>query len=115
MGPSNSGFVVPRNAGAPLTSIAATTLEDNALAAQRILDEYNKLNPVPIHRRDMNYQFPPGLFSTEVDLEGSKSAYENLLMELSDPRDVAMLFSQIEADPRRPQNVFQDLSLDIFD
>lgn len=92
-----------------------TTIEENAAAVQRILEDYNKMHAVPPHRRDMNYQFPQGLFSTEVNLEGSQEAYRHILTELDNPADFASLFNQIEAIPTRPQNVFPDINMDIFD
>ena len=91
------------------------TLEENAATVQRILDEYNSLNPEPTHRKDMNYSFPNDLFSTEVNLEGSQQAYQNILTELDNPEEFQKLFIQVEADPLRPQNMFHDIDLDIFD
>ena len=91
------------------------TVEENAATAQRILDEYNRLNPEPTHRKDMSYNFPTDLFSTEVNLEGSQQAYQNILTELENPEEFQKLFNQVEADPFRPPNMFQDIDLDIFD
>ena len=98
-----------------LSTPAMTTIEENAAAVQRILEDYNKMHTAPPHRRDMNYHFPEGLFSTEVNLEGSQEAYRNILSELDDPADFATLFNQIEAVPTRPQNIFPDVNMDIFD
>lgn len=98
-----------------LATPAMTTIEENAAAVQRILEDYNKMHTAQPHRRDMNYQFPEGLFNTEVNLEGSQEAYRNILTELDNPADFATLFNQIEAIPTRPQNVFPDVNMDIFD
>ena len=97
------------------TIFAGITVEENAANAQRILDEYNRMNPEPTHRKDMNYTFPSDLFSTEVNLEGSQQAYQNILTELENPEEFQKLFNQVEADPFRPPNMFQDIDLDIFD
>ena len=94
---------------------AGITVEENAATVQRILDEYNRMNPEPVHRKDMNYSFPPDLFSSEVNLEGSQQAYQNILTELENPEEFQKLFIQVEADPLRPQNMFHDIDLDIFD
>lgn len=99
----------------PLSTPAMTTIEENAAAVQRILEDYNKMHTLPPHRRDMNYPFPEGLFSTDVNLEGSQEAYRNILTELDNPGDFASLFNQIEAIPTRQQNVFPDVNMDIFD
>lgn len=69
----------PDAGGAVLTTPAQTTFEDNALRAQQILQEYNQLSAVPRHRKDFSYDFPSGLFSSEVDLEGSQTAYHNIV------------------------------------
>ena len=92
-----------------------TTIEENAAAVQRILENYNKSHAVPAHRRDMNYQFPEGLFNTEVNLEGSQEAYRNIITELDNPGDFASLFDQIEAIPTRQSNMFPDVNMDMFD
>lgn len=99
----------------PLSTPAMTTIEENAAAVQRILEDYNKMHTVPPHRRDMNYQFPEGLFNTEVNLEGSQEAYHNIITELDNPADFASLFDQIEAIPTRQNNMFPDVNMDIFD
>ena len=65
--------------GVVLTTPAQTTFEENAVRAQQILQEYTQLNAVPRHRKDFNYDFPSGLFSSEVDLEGSQTAYHNIV------------------------------------
>ena len=98
-----------------LSTPATTTIEENAATVQRILEDYNKMTAVPPHRKDMNYQFPDGLFSTEVDLEGSQEAYRNILQDLENPADFASLFDQVEADPMRSNNMFKDLNMDTFD
>lgn len=92
-----------------------TTIEENAAAVQRILEDYNKMHAAPSHRRDMNYQFPEGLFNTEVNLEGSQEVYRNIISELENPADFASLFDQIEAIPTRQTNMFPDVNMDIFD
>ena len=94
---------------------ANTTIEDNALAAQKILDEYNRVTAPPPRKKDMNYSFPPGLFTAEVDLEGSELAFRNLLEGLETDQDLQDLLNQIDADPFKPSNVFSDLDFDIFD
>ena len=116
-GPSSIAHSTPvaANMRPVITVPASTTLEENAATAQRFLEEYNRLNTVPPHRKDMNYNFPPGLFSTEVDLEGSQQAYRNLLVDLDRPEEFQRLFDQVEADPFHPQNVFQDIDFDVFD
>ena len=102
--------------GQVFSSPADTTFEENAATVQRILEEYHRLTAEPPNNKDMNYQFPPDLFTTEVDLEGSQQAYRNLLTELDNPADFGKLFNQVEADPLRPQtSLFQDINLDIFD
>ena len=94
---------------------ANTTIEDNALAAQKILDEYNRVTAPPQRKKDMNYSFPPGLFTAEVDLEGSELAFRNLLEGLETDQDLQDLLNQIDADPFKQSNVFSDLDFDIFD
>ena len=98
-----------------LSTDAVTTIEENAATVQRILEDYNRMHTAPQLRKDMNYKFPEGLFNTEVDLLGSQQAYQNILTEFDNPADFTMLFDQVEADPLRPSNMFQDLSMDIFD
>ena len=103
-------------AGPVLSTPASTTLVENAATAKKILEEYIKMNAVPPHRKDMNYNFPPGLFPSEVDLEGSQRAYENVLRGLDNPDDFQRIFNQIEADPFHQQNIFGDIDLgDVFD
>lgn len=97
----------------PLSTPAMTTIEENAAAVQRILEDYNKMHTAPPHRRDMNYQVPEGLLNTE--LEGSQQAYRNIITELDNPADFASLFDQIEAIPTRQNNMFPDVNMDIFD
>ncbi len=92
-----------------------TTIEENAAAVQRILEDYNKIHVTPLHRKDMNYNFPEGLFNSEVDLEGSREAYRNILTEFDNPANFTSLFNQVEADPMRLNSIFQDVSMDIFD
>ena len=94
---------------------ANTTIEDNALAAQKILDEYHRVTAPPQRKKDMNYSFPPGLFTTEVDLEGSELAFRNLLEGLETDQDLQDLLNQIDADPFKQSNIFSDLDFDIFD
>lgn len=100
----------------PLSTPAMTTIEENAAAVQRILEDYNKMqtNPPP-HRKDMKYPFPEGLFNTEVNLEGSQEAYRNMTTELENPADFASLFDQIEAIPTPQNYIFADMNMDIFD
>lgn len=93
---------------------STTTLEENAATAQRFLEEYQRMNVTPPLRKDMNYEFPSGLFTTEVDLAGSQLAYRNLLLDLDNPEDFEQLFEQIEADPFRAQNIFEDIDLECF-
>lgn len=92
-----------------------TTIEENAAAVQRILEDYNRMHTVPPRKRDMNYHFPEGLFNTEVDLEGSQEAYQHLLTGLDNPADFVKLFNQVEPDLVHPHSIFHDLSMDIFD
>lgn len=114
-------FLVPLVCVAPDSAVqvrstpAMTTIEENAATVQRILEDYNKIHSRPIHRRDMNYPFPEGLFNTEVNLEDSQGAYRNIMTEFDNPADFTALFDQIEADPLRPNNMFQDINMDIFD
>lgn len=70
--------------------------------------------PAP-HRRDFNYSFPPGLFPAEVDLEGSAQAYHSLIDGLENCSDLQQLLNQVDADPFRSNNIFNELDLDIFD
>ena len=90
------------------------TVEQNAQLAQQILDEYMKKNAPPAHQKESNYQFPPGLFPSEVDLEGSAQAYHYHIEGL-DNQELQQILSQVDADPFKPNNVFGDLDLDFFD
>ena len=56
------------------TSPAETSLEENAMKAQQMLVEYEQQVAQPHRRKDMNIEFPPGLFppEKEIDLEGSQ-------------------------------------------
>jgi aryl hydrocarbon receptor nuclear translocator len=95
---------------------ADTTVQENALATQKIVDNYLKQVMPPPHRKDMNYEFPPGLFTDEVDLEGSAQAYYNLIEGLENSSDFQQLLNQVDADPfKTSSNVFTELDLDIFD
>ena len=82
----------------------------------RILQEYEKSNAPPTStRKDHGYNFPPGLFNGEVDLEGSQLAYQYLLQGLDSPNDFQQLLVQVEANPLNAQNVFGDINFDVFD
>lgn len=82
----------------------------------KILEEYEKsTNPPSGPRKDLHYSFPPGLFSSEVDLEGSQTAYQYLLQGLDSPNDFQQLLVQVEANPMNSQNMFGDINFDIFD
>ncbi len=100
----------------PIVSTAATTtFEENAATVQRILEEMQRLNPQTVHRRDLHYGFPDGLFPSEVDLEGSQQAYQHLVHGLDNPNDFLKMFDQVEADPLRQQSLFGELNFDPFD
>ena len=90
------------------------TVEQNAATAQRILEDYLKKNAPPPRRKDTNYPFPPGLFQSEVDLEGSAQAYHYHIEGL-DSNDLQQILNQVDADPFKPNNVFDDLDFDFFD
>lgn len=94
---------------------ADITVEQNAVTAQKIVDEYIKMTAPPPHRKDMNYSFPAGLFPGEVDLEGSAQAYHHLIDGLEENQDLQQILNQIDADPFRPSSVFGDLEFDLFD
>ena len=64
----------------------------------KFLDEYNRLiSPTP-QRVDMNYEFPEGLFTTEVNLAGSAEAYQTLLGGLEPSNNLQQFLSQVEAN-----------------
>ncbi len=109
-GASSSGAMGP-----VLSTAASTTFEENAATVQRILEEMQRMNPQPIHRKDHSYNFPQGMFPTEVDLEGSQQAYQHLVHGLDNPSDFLKMFDQIEADPLRQQTIFGDLNFEPFD
>ena len=90
------------------------TVEQNAQLAQRILDEYMKNNAPSPNRKESGYQFPPGLFPTEVDLEGSAQAYHYHIEGL-DNQELQQILNQVDADPFKPSTVFGDLDFDFFD
>ena len=69
----------------------------------------------PPHRVDMNYEFPSGLFSSEVNLEGSAEAYHTLLEGLEGTQDLQQLLNQVDADPFKQTNLFGELDFDVFD
>lgn len=94
---------------------ADTTVQENAVTAQKIVDSYLKMTTPPVHRRDMNYGFPPGLFQSDVDLEGSAQAYHSLIEGLENCSDIQQLLNQVDADPFRSTSIFSELDLDIFD
>ena len=97
------------------SSISCTHIQENAEAAHKILEEYEKSNASSSNRKDLHYNFPPGLFSSEVDLEGSQVAYQYLLQGLDNPNDFQQLLVQVEANPMHSQNMFGDINFDIFD
>ena len=114
-----------------LTSPAETSLEENAAKAQQMLEEYQQQVAQPQRRKDLNVEFPPGLFpaNTEIDLEGSQQvgsiwnilytkscivwpqAYQILQAGLDDPSQFMSLFTQLEADPFRQQHMLGDIDL----
>lgn len=63
-----------------LTSPADTSLEENAATAKRMLEQYQQQVAPPPHRKDLNVEFPPGLFppEREIDLEGSHQVSHTL-------------------------------------
>lgn len=105
----------PAQSSVVISIPTSTTIEDNAVAAQKILDDYNKMTAPPPKKKDMNYSFPPGLFTTEVDLEGSELAFRNLLEGLETDQDLQDLLNKIDADPFKQSDIFSDLDFDIFD
>jgi len=106
-------FIAPGNNGAAISTPAAITIEENAATAQHILDEYNRLHTAPPVNKDMNFNFPPGLFNGEVNLKGSEYPYRHLLQDLEHPEEFTELFKQVPANPLKLPNAFQDL--DLFD
>ena len=62
----------------------------------------------------MNYDFPSGLFSLEVNLEGSAEAYHTLLEGLKGIQDLQQLLNQVDADLFKQSNLFGDLDFDVF-
>lgn len=94
---------------------ADTTVQENAVTAQKIVDNYLKMNVAPPPRRDFNYSFPPGLFPGEVDLEGSAQAYHNLIDGLDSNIDLQQLLNQVDADPFKSSAILNELDFDIFD
>ena len=94
---------------------ANTTVTENRVTAHRILDEYNRMTAPPPHRVDMNYEFPAGLFTTEVNLEGSAEAYQTLLGGLEGTSDLQQFLNQVDADPFKQNTLFGDLDFDVFD
>ena len=99
-----------------LTTPAATTLEENAATAHRVLEQYQKQTVSPPHRKDLNFEFPPGLFpEKEVDLEGSLQAYHILQQGMENPEQFLNMFVQREADPFHQQHMFRDIDFNVFD
>ena len=110
---SQPSFMTTEMSGAAISTPAAVTIEENAATAQHILDEYNRMHTAPPVRKDMNFSFPPGLFSNEVNLVDSEYPYRHLLQELDNPAEFTELFKQVPANPLKMPNTFQDL--DLFD
>ena len=102
-------YLTAEPSGTVISSPAAITMEENAATAQHILDEYNRVHTVQPVRKDMTFNFPPGLFSQEVDLSGSEFSYRQLLQELDDPAGFTELFKQVPANPLKVPNVFEDI------
>ena len=104
-------YLTTEPSGTVISSPAAITMEENAATAQHILDEYNRVHTVPRPpvRKDLTFNFPPGLFSNEVDLSGSEFSYRQLLQELDDPAGFTELFKQVPANPLKVPNVFEDI------
>ena len=100
---------------AVVSSPANTTVSENRARAHQILDEYNRLTAPTPQRVDMNYEFPEGLFTTEVNLAGSAEAYQTLLGGLEPSNDLQQFLNQVEADPFKQTNLFGDLDFDVFD
>ena len=112
----DASFVSSSNFDSAICSAASTTtFEENQAAVERILGQLQKANEQPQHRKDHNYNFAPGLFPSEVDLEGSQQAYQTLLQGLDDPSDFLRLFDQVEANPLRQPDVFGVLDFERFD
>lgn len=98
-----------------LTQPCDVTMKQNAEMAQKVLDEYMKNNAlVQPQSKAPSYQFPPGLFQSEVDLEGSAQAYHYHIEGL-DSQDLQQILNQVDADPFKSSNVFGDLDFDFFD
>uniref|UniRef100_A0A1X7TVM0 Uncharacterized protein n=1 Tax=Amphimedon queenslandica TaxID=400682 RepID=A0A1X7TVM0_AMPQE len=111
---TSSQALVDSQSSSVVTQPADTTVQENAVTAQRLVDNYLKMiTPTP-HRKDFNYGFPPGLFPAEVDLEGSAQAYHSLIDGLENCSDLQQLLNQVDADPVRSNNIFNELDLDIF-
>ena len=66
-----------------LTSPADTSLEENAATAKRVLEQYQQQVAPPPHRKDLNMEFPPGLFppEKEINLEDSHQVSRGLYLE----------------------------------
>ena len=94
-----------------ISSPAAITMEENAATAQHILDEYNRVHTVPPVRKDLNYSFPEGLFTNEVNLVGSEYPYRHILQEFHNPAEFTDLFKQVPANPFNLPSAFEDLDL----
>ena len=77
---------------------ANTTISENHARAHQILDEYSRLTSPTPQRVDMNYEFPEGFFTTEVNLAGSAEAYQTLLGGLKPSNDLQQFLNQVEAD-----------------
>ena len=124
---SSSGAVPPPVATSNVTSSTTPSSSQSNLISmqpadttvqmttQEIVDNYLRLTMPPPHRRDFNYSFPPGLFTSEVDLEGSAQAYRHLIDGLENSSDLQQLLNQVDADPFKSTNIFNELDLDIFD
>ena len=69
---ASSSYSLPPSAPF-LTAPADTSLKENADTAKRIVEQCQLQVAPPPHRKDMNVEFPPGLFppEKEIDLEGS--------------------------------------------
>lgn len=112
---TSSQPLVDSQSSSVVTQPADTTVQENAVTAQRLVDNYLKMTTPTPHRKDFNYGFPPGLFPAEVDLEGSAQAYHSLIDGLENCSDLQQLLNQVDADPFRSNNIFNELDLDIFD
>ncbi len=115
---SASNVVSPTKSGTNDSVIVSqpcnVTVEQNAQLAQRVLDEYMKKNTPSNQKAENAYQFPPGLFPSEVDLEGSAQAYHYHIEGL-DNQELQQILNQVDADPFKSSNVFGDLNFDFFD